>query len=272
MNIIADLAEKGLAFPPNWLPDNIGYLTVMGSKAYGCSDNDSDWDVYGFAIPPRNMIFPHLDGIIPGFGNQHRPFEQYQEHHLRHPDGREYDFAVYNIIKFFQLCMENNPNMIDSLFTPDDCVIYQSKVGRMVREQRRIFLHQGCLPKFRGYAYSQIKKLDAKQPEPGSRRHGYVERYGYDVKYAVHLVRLVLECEQILQEGDIDLRRHADTLKAVRAGQWTEAEVKAWFSQREEALDTMRFHSDLPAVPDEARIRELLLNCLEEHYENGQRA
>jgi len=55
--------------------------------------------------------------------------------------------------------MENNPNMCDSLFVPQRCVLYASKVGQLVRDNRKLFLHKGSYHKFRGYAYAQLHKI-----------------------------------------------------------------------------------------------------------------
>jgi uncharacterized protein len=80
--IIQGLARKNLIHPPKWLPDNVHYLTDMGSVAYGTATGDSDVDIYGFCIPPREDVFPHLRGEILGFGRQVNRFEQWQEHHV----------------------------------------------------------------------------------------------------------------------------------------------------------------------------------------------
>lgn len=42
----------------------------------------SDVDIYGFTIPPKNIVFPHLDGYIHGFGKQPEQFEQFIQHHI----------------------------------------------------------------------------------------------------------------------------------------------------------------------------------------------
>lgn len=95
---------------------------MMGSVAYGVSSDTSDMDLYGVGIPPKEELFPHLKGEIIGFGDMkhaHR-WSNYQEHHLVDPDamvgkGRSHDMNIYNIVDYFQLVMENNPNMIDSV-------------------------------------------------------------------------------------------------------------------------------------------------------------
>lgn len=261
------LTERGLVSPPPWLPENVHYETLMGSVAYGVSGDASDSDIYGFCIPQKDMVFPHLRGEILGFGRQKKRFEQWQQHHVIDEEARkEYDFSVYSIVKYFQLAMDNNPNMVDSLFTPDFCVQHITRVGVMVRENRRLFLHKGSWHKFKGYAYSQLHKANIKNPEPGSKRAEIVERFGWDVKFGYHVVRLIDEAEQILSEGDLDLQRNREQLKAIRAGEMSLEEVQQWFSLKEKALEELYTSSKLQHKPDERAIKQLLLHCLEEHY------
>jgi predicted nucleotidyltransferase len=263
------LTDRGLVKPPRWLPANVQYETIMGSVAYGVSSDTSDMDVYGWAVPPKEDVFPHVRGEILGFGRQAKRFEQFQEHHVRDADalaghGRTYDLTVFSVVKFFTLAMENNPNVIDSLFTPATCVLHSTRVGNLVRENRRLFLHRGAWPKFKGYAYSQLHKLANKEPQ--GKRAELVVAHGYDTKFAYHVVRLLGEAEQILLEGDIDLQRDNERLKAIRRGEWTEDRLRQWAADKEADLERAYAESKLPAVPDEGLLKALLLNCLEEHY------
>jgi hypothetical protein len=93
-----------------------------------------------------------------------------------------------------------------------------------------------------------------------------VAEQGFDTKFAYHVVRLVLEVEQIMVEGDIDLQRSNEQLKAIRRGEWTEAYLRQWFSDKQTELEKVYAVSKLRATPDEERIRSLLLNCLEDHF------
>src|SRR5262245_15586517 len=171
MHLVKHLTQHRLINPPAWLPDNVCYLTIMGSVAYGVADtNDasspSDLDVHGFCIPPKEIVFPHLAGEIWGFGKYKEGmpgshFGQYQKHNVHDPSacagkGRDYALTVYSIVQYVQLCTENNPNMIDSLFTPETCVLHNTQVGQLLRENRKLFLHQGVCDRFKGYAYRQV--------------------------------------------------------------------------------------------------------------------
>lgn len=262
---IQRLTKQGHIRPPSWLPDNVRYETVMGSHCYGVAIDNSDWDMVGFCVPPKDIVFPHLAGIIQGFGRQVQKFVCYQQHHIRvDAEQRTYDLNSYNIVHYFRLCMGNNPNMIDSLFVPRECIIHSSKVSEMVREKRRMFLHKGAWHHYKGYAYSQLHKMANKEPE--GKRAKTVAEFGYDVKFAYHLVRLLGEIEQILAEGDIDLRRNSEHLKAIRRGDVSEADIRKWAADKEHTLERLYAESKLPWGPDEDAIKQLLLDCLEEHY------
>lgn len=263
MSIIQKLSAAGAITPLKWVPDNLVYEVQTGSVSYGASSGDSDTDIVGIAMNPKSDFFPNQAGHIYGFGDAYIPFTTWQHHHVQH-DGDEYDLTVYGIAKWFTLLAENNPNMIDILFSPLHCVRVNSLIAQHIRRSRALFLHKGSKHKFIGYAYAQLKKIEKKEKE--GKRAAIIEKYGYDVKYAMHLVRLALQCEQILSEGDLDLMRNADLLKAIRSGEWTEDQVKKFFSDKEKHLEELYEKSELPHGPQIDKIKALLIECLEMHY------
>ena len=162
-SVVKRISDCNLANPPKWLPNNTAYEVIMGSMAYGVSSDTSDMDVYGFCFPKKETIFPHLSGNIQGFGIKPKGFDQWQEHGIKDRETKkEYDFSIYSILKYFKLVMDNNPNMIDSLFVPRNLIIHSSKVFEYIRENRNIFLHKGSWHKFKGYSYSSLHKLNNK--------------------------------------------------------------------------------------------------------------
>lgn len=164
--LLNDLEKRELIRPPKWLSDNCQYLCLSGSVAYGVSSDTSDCDCYGWTIPPKFIVFPHLTGAVEGFGPAPQKFEQFQQHHVHDKDvGKSYDFSIYNIVKFFDLCAGGNPNMVDALFVPNNCVLHITQIGQMVRDNRRLFLHKGCWHRFKGYAYQQKNKAVTKVHE-----------------------------------------------------------------------------------------------------------
>lgn len=338
MNVVQTLYQMGLIPDcPFWLPDNISYLTITGSIAYGISDvsdktKKSDYDVYGFAIPPKPTVFPHLSGYVDGFGDPPQRFDQWQKHHIEenalNGKGKEWDFTIFSIVRFFELCRQNNPNMLDSLFTPENCVLYCTQIGRMVRDNRKKFLSKLVWKKMRSYAWMQLKKeknvviandvqevLDFEIANNiprtttfsqvkaewtnrslitrNNKDHGlshlnnaalnrYFELYekgmngskrfenrkvtGKDSKFLYNIIRLFDESEQVLLEGNIDLQRSKETMKAVRRGDWSSEDVVKWAIEKEKSLEVAYTNCTLPEVPPFEPLKQLLLQCLEQHY------
>lgn len=264
---INKLQSQSLITPPKWLASNVLFEGITGSIAYNVSNDSSDMDIIGFCIPPKENLFPSMYGEIHGFGTQIQRFEQFQQHHIKSLDGtKSYDISIYSIAKFFHLCMDNNPNMIDAMFLPRRCVLHSTEIYEHVRDNRHIFLHKGCWHKFRGYAYSQLHKIENGVNRSNEKRRESIESYGYDVKYAYHILRLALECEQILVEHDLDLERNSEILKSVRRGEWSLDKIKDWFSGKEKDLEIVYNNSDLQYKPDESKIKSLLVDCIEMHY------
>ena len=266
-SIVTTITQQKLIDPPDFVNSGLAYETIMGSQAYGVSSNDSDWDIYGFCVPDKENLFPHLTGEIRGFGTQVVSFDQFQKHHIASMCGqREYDVTIFNIVKFFQLSMDNNPNIVDSLFTPDRCILHQNNVGKLVRDNRTIFLHKGSWHKFKGYAYSQLSKIGAKANASNPKRQASILEFGYDVKFAYHVVRLLDECEQILATGTLNLEQNREQLKSIRRGEWTLDQINAHFKNKEVELEQLYRTSTLQHSPDETKIKALLMQCLEEHH------
>lgn len=262
--LLQELKNKNLITPPEFVPTNTVYLTTMGSVAYGVSTNSSDFDVYGVCVPPLEVMFPSCYGYVSGFDSA-STFEVFQEHHVNYNDC-EYDLNIYSLVKYVFLLMGNNPNMIDSLFTPDDCVLVKTRISDLLRKNKELFLSNQLYVKFKGYAKSQYMQLKAKLSHNNEKRNESIQTVGYDTKFAYHLIRLVSECEQMLLEGTLDLRRNTSILKDIRAGKVSMQEFDALYETHVKRLDYAHTKSVLPEVPDAVAIKTLLLSCIEDFY------
>ena len=316
-SIINRIFERGLvpqnSIPP-WLRGSVQYEVITGSTAYGVSSDTSDMDIYSWCVPPKRFIFPHTCGYIHGFSKDIQGFEQYQQHHVLDREARKnYDITCYSLTKYLRLVAENNPNMIDTLFVPQSCVLHATRVGRLIRDNRCKLLHKGLYHKFSGYAYSQMHKMTDKvvkgfleactvhnidwkefdniaaqgvsdtypqivwetihplwkqATKSGSlgKRVELIAQYGFDVKFAYHVVRLLNEAEQLLECGDMDIQRDKEMLKAIRRGEVTLEAIQDIFTMKEKKLLELYNSSKLPMYPDEDFLHKLLLEVLEDYY------
>ena len=109
---------------------------ISGSKAFGLSTPQSDTDIKGVYYLPKEMFF----GLqyIPQISNESN------------------DEVYYEIGRFVELLIKNNPNIVEILASPEDCILYKHPI--MNRLTVEMVLSKLCKDTFGGYALSQIKK------------------------------------------------------------------------------------------------------------------
>jgi len=105
-SIVSQLYDKRLLTnAPKFLSTTVQYEVIMGSVAYGVSNDTSDMDVYGFCIPPRDYVFPHLRGEILGFSPPGPQFEQLQQHHIH---DRNAEGGKGRVAEIQRLCLRSS--------------------------------------------------------------------------------------------------------------------------------------------------------------------
>ena len=96
---------------------------------------------------------------------------------------------------------------------------------------------------FLGFADDQLKRMTGRKGRgKKGQRPEIEEKYGYDVKAAMHTLRLLYECKELLSEGTITLPRpERDFLIRVRTGKYSMEKVVAMaqklFAECEEAAE-----------------------------------
>lgn len=116
------------------------YEIVVGSHAYGTATEKSDRDIRGvFRIPVKDRF---VIGRVPTEVGQEKPE----------------DIKFYELQKFIYLAADCNPNIIEFLFSPDDCIIFKSSAMQQIIDARDLFVSKKAYHTFSGYAFAQIKK------------------------------------------------------------------------------------------------------------------
>jgi len=177
------------------------------------------------------------------------------------------DVTIFNVVKYLNIIMsKGSPNMVDSLFVDDKHIVYIDEIGSILRNNRKELLSMRIWHSFRGMAFQHLKRLENRTRE--GRRKDYVDEFGYDVKDASHVVRLVLELEQYIFTGECDLTSNADQILSVRRGEWDVHEVRDFFEGRVAQMesDISRGKSVLPEFPNQEKIKGILVECVQEKH------
>ncbi len=208
------------------------YRCIVGSRAYGLDDANSDIDRRGIYLPPAQMHWS-LYGVP----------EQ-----LDTPETEE---CYWELQKFLILALKANPNVLECLYTP--LVETASELAQELLAMRGVFLSQLVYQTYNGYVMSQFKKL-----EQDLRNQGTIKW-----KHAMHLIRLLLSGIKILEAGfvPVSVESNRQQLLAIRQGEMPWEEVNAWRLSLHQKFDAAFAVTHLPERPDYEQANAFLIRA-----------
>jgi hypothetical protein len=93
------------------------------------------------------------------------------------------------------------------------------------------------------------------------------KQYGYDAKHAMHLVRLLTTCRQVLTTGKLVVRRpDAQHLLEIRNGKMKYEELVEWADKEDKELTQLMKNSSLPHSPNFKELDNLCIELIEESF------
>lgn len=115
---------------------------VAGSRLYGTHRDDSDYDYRGVCLAP----IPSLIGLDP-------TFEQLEQ-------STPADRVITELRKFLGLALNNNPNILDTLFAPKSKWAKSTHDWLTIYNLRGTVLSQKVRKTYAGYATAQLKRIE----------------------------------------------------------------------------------------------------------------
>jgi len=214
------------------LRDRIIYRCVIGSRAYGLEDDNSDTDRRGIYLPPAELHWS-LYGVPEQLEN-----DETQE-------------AYWEIQKFIVLALKANPNVLECLYSP--IVELATPLAQELLSMREAFLSKLVFQTYSGYVASQFKKM-----QTDIRNQGRVKW-----KHVMHLIRLLISGIDVLREGKVtvDVGTARDQLLAIKRGQVTFSDADAWRKSLQVEFEKAFKQTALPDRPDYERANALLIRA-----------
>lgn len=223
----------------------------VGSGVHGTSvSGTDDRDEMGICLEPPEYVI----GL--------RVFEQYEHHTAwERPGGLanrsgagDLDDTVYSARKWMRLALNGNPSVLLPLFVPEAEIVAITPLGEELRALAPAIVSRQAGERFAGYLHAQRRSMlshegkgrDCTRPE-------LIEKYGFDTKFAGHMVRLGHQGVELMQTGRITLpmpERERETVRAVRTGGYTMTEALGMAEELEARLRELLITSPLPEYPD----------------------
>ncbi len=214
------------------LNDRIIYRCVIGSRAYGLEDDQSDTDRRGIYLPPAELHWS-LFGVPEQLEN-----EETQE-------------AYWEIQKFIILALKANPNVLECLYSP--LVELATPLAQELLSIREAFLSKLVFQTYSGYVASQFKKMQS-----DIRNHGQVKW-----KHVMHLIRLLISGIDVLREGKItvEVGNAREKLLTIKHGGASFDDADAWRKRLQVEFEQAYQQTTLPDRPDYERVNEFLIHA-----------
>lgn len=208
------------------------YRCVVGSRAYGLDQDDSDTDRRGIYLAPADLQWSL-------FGAP----EQFEDNAAQS--------CYWELQKFLTMALKANPNILECLYSP--LVEKATPLGAELVAARQGFLSQMIFQTFNGYAMSQFKKIEQDIRNLGAVRW----------KHAMHLLRLLLSGAATLREARVPVRveAHRERLLVVKRGEMSWADVDAWRQELHRDFEHALAETKLPERPDYEAANRFLLKA-----------
>lgn len=239
--------------------------TVVGSGVHGIAiAGTDDHDEMGVYIePPGNVV--GTDGAA-----QHYVFRTQPEGARSGPG--DTDLVSYSLHKYLRLAMKGNPTALLPLYAPEDAVITVTPLGAELRALAPKVLSRAAVHRFLGYLAAQRERLLGHSKGKVPSRPELVAKYGYDVKYASHALRLAYQGLEVARDARLTLPMLAgerERVLRVKRGDVPDlatvlAEIADVQAQVEDLLATGR--TPLPDEPDRRAVSAWAVSAHRRHW------
>ena len=212
--------------------DRVIFRCVIGSRAYGLEDDESDTDHRGVFLPTAE-----LDWSLYGVPDQLERHET-QEHY-------------WELQRFLVLALKANPNVLECLYSP--LVEKTTPLAEELLGMRSIFLSRLVYQTYNGYVMSQFKKM-----QTDIRNQGTVKW-----KHVMHLIRLLISGIDVLRQGvvTVHVENHREQLLAIKRGDMPWEQTERWRLALHQEFDSALGSTKLPERPDYERANAFLIRA-----------
>lgn len=254
--------EKQIA--PLTLAD-VEHLTILrcetGSTVHGLGvAGTDDRDELGVCVEPPEYVI----GL--------RHFEQVV--HRSQPEGvrsqaGDLDLTIYGLRKFCSLALKGNPSILLLFNVPDEKCVVLTDLGRDLRDLAWAFASKKAGAAFLGYMQQQRQRLMGERGQMNVKRPELTERYGFDTKYAGHIVRLGYQGIDYMTTGAFPIPmpdEQREQILAIRTGQVTEQETLTLAGELEAELKAAIDSTLLYPEPDYAAVNDFLIRAYREAW------
>jgi uncharacterized protein len=235
-------------------------------------------NVHGLAVPGTDdqdelgVCVENIEDAI-GFNS----FEQYifrtatertGQHDAPSQPG-DLDLTIYSLRKFLRLALQGNPQIIQTFFVPASQTIVHTSLGGQLKELAPLIVSKQAGSRYLGYLESQKQRLMGERGQKKINRPELEEKYGYDTKYAMHILRLGFQGRELLSTGRVTLPMPSDEQTftyATRRGQIPLQDVLTRAGELERDIKDLISDGPMQPYPNREAVQSWMVNVYNERW------
>lgn len=181
-----------------------------------------------------------------------------------HPKSRggDLDLTVFSLRKYVRLALKGNPTVLNLLFIPPMECVTRSARGAQLQELAPFIVSREAGKAYLGYLQAQRQRLTGERGQKDVNRPELVQKYGFDTKYAMHMLRLGYQGVEILETGRLSfpMREPERTwLFGVRQGGATMQDCLTRAGELEQQIKDLLTDSPLPEKPNRPAVEQWMI-------------
>ena len=230
-----------------WIEDATILKVLTGSRGYGVVTENSDHDVIGVAIPPKELLLG-----LQGF--KHYNAAEYKDGAINNPRNKT-EVTIFSLLRFFDLAIGMKSHALEVLFAHPDNILKCAPFGSILLENKHLFLSKKVYFSLRSHAFSEERSIR------NTLRSYNTDFYMKRNKHYYLMFALLHIGIETLETGEVNIRRDKEKefLLDVREGRISEEEMDKVKSKLFRRLDDANTSSKLPDFVDYNKVNDLLV-------------
>jgi len=231
-----------------------------GSTAWGLNlENQGDRDELAVCIEG----LPEVAGFNPFEQEVYRSAAEREHKHDAKSQPGDLDLTTYSLRKWMRLALKGNPTILTLLFVPRAKWVDGDGLWQHIQFLTPRIVSKAAGKAFLGYLQAQRMRMLGEIGGLDVHRRELEEKFGYDTKYAMHMLRLGYQGIELLSTGSMSMpmqQEPRDYLLAVRRGESSRQDVLTRCGELEGELRDLLTTSPLPDQPDSDYMEKYMIH------------
>lgn len=228
--------------------------TIHGLHLEGKDDRDE-----------MGICLEDIEGVV-GFSE----FEQFIYRTASEREGKhnapsqpgDLDLTIYGLKKYLRLALQGNPTILTLLFVPGKLCLVRDAIGGHLQDLAPSIISRQAGRRYLGYLEQQRQRLLGERGGRDVNRKDLEERFGFDTKYAMHMLRLGVQGIELLETGRVTFpmpEPNRSFIRSVREGKVGLDAVLTETGHLERRIKDLIDSSPLPEEPDREKVEAWMI-------------